>query len=212
MRKISFTKLNNARKQFLNDNKEQDHVVITGENNVLISAPHGVPQVRLGKYKVAEIGALSTALYLKKCSPCYLIAKTKCNNDDANFDEVSLYKNTIRKLIKNHDIKYLIDIHGLASSRDCDVNLGIHLGNNIKNNVAIFDVLNTMLKNNGFKVSIDQPFMAGTKTICGSIRREFEGIWTLQIEINCGITNKIDNFDKNCKLLTVLEDWIKLIK
>ena len=41
-----------------------------------------------------------------------MIAKTKNNNDDANFDEVSPYKNTIRKLIKekNPQMKFEIGI------------------------------------------------------------------------------------------------------
>lgn len=212
MERISFVKFNNLRKRFLNENKGLDHVVENGENNILISAPHGVSQIRLGKVKVAEIGALSTAIYLKNNTKCYFIAKTKCNNDDANFDEVSSYKNSIRKLVKQYGIKYIIDIHGLASNRECDINLGTHLGNNIKNNVSLFDKLNAQLKSNGFRVSIDQPFMAGTRTICSSIMREFEGIWTLQIEINCGITNKGENINKNVKLLSILEDWINSIK
>ena len=81
----------------MNQNKEKDHVVLKGKNNVLISAPHGVSQVRLGKYKYSEIGSLTTALYLFENSNCFLIAKTQNNNDDANFDEKSKYKNSIEK-------------------------------------------------------------------------------------------------------------------
>ena len=213
MKEITFNKFNNNRKQFLTSNKNADHIVKEGTNNILISAPHGVPQVRLGKYKCHELGSVATALHLKTCCDnCYFIAKTKCNNDDANFDEVSPYKNTIRKLIKEKNIKFVIDFHGLASHRECDVNLGVHFGENIKNDVATFDLLNNMLVSGGFVVSIDQPFMAGTRTICGSLIDEFEDIWVLQIEINCGITNNPKNFEKNKKLLSVFESWINQIK
>ena len=190
---MKFNTLHNNRKNFLDRNKSEDHVVVTGNNKILISAPHGVSQVRLGKFKMSEIGALSTALYLQKETNSYLIAKTQNNNDDANFDESCPYKSTIAGLIRNKDIQYIIDIHGLSSKRECDVNLGTHLGNNIKTNKKIFDSLHRTLIKNGFITTIDQPFMAGSKTISGSMASKFPQVWTLQIEINCNITNKARN-------------------
>lgn len=212
MDKITFDKIYNSRKTFLNNNKDKDHIVFNGLNNILISAPHGVSQVRLGKLKFQETGSLSTALYLYNQSNCFFIAKTKNNNDDANFDKDSEYKNTIRELIKKYNIKYILDFHGLASFRDCDLNLGIHFGENIKNNVELFNNLNNALINNGFKVSIDQPFMAGTNTICGTMIDEFDDIWTIQIEINSAITNKKENFVLYNKLLNIFINWINSIK
>ena len=104
--KFSFKSLHENRKWFIRANKNNDHVVLLGSNNILISAPHGVSQIRLGKLKVAEIGALATALQIKNSTDCFFIAKTANNNDDANFDEHSAYKNSIRQLIKNNNIKY----------------------------------------------------------------------------------------------------------
>lgn len=132
--KETFYSIHKKRKEFVDNNKNKDHIILKGTNNILISSPHGVSQIRLGKYKSCEIGSLSTALFLKNNTNCFLIAKTKNNNDDANFDEVSLYKNSIRNLIKTNQINYIIDIHGLGSKRNCDINLGTHLGNNISNN------------------------------------------------------------------------------
>ena len=185
--------------------------MLVGNRDILISAPHGVSQVRLGKYKHCEIGSLTTAAYLQNETKCHLIAKTKNNSDDANFDENSKYKTSIKKLIQEKDIKYLIDIHGLASNRDCDINLGTHIGQNIKNDLDLFNNLYNSLISNSFNVSIDQPFMAGQQTISGSINNEFN-LWTLQVEINCAITNKKENFERYKKLLTILTNWIKTIK
>lgn len=205
---MNFNQLHNYRKQFIRTNKSKDHTILIGNNNVLISAPHGVSQVRLGKYKFCEIGSLATALYLQQKTNSYAIVKTKNNNDDANFDESSLYKNSIEKLIKEKDIKYIIDIHGLSAKRDCDINFGTHLGNNIKSNEKIFyDLYNALISNN-FITKIDQPFMAGSKTISGSMANKYPRLWTLQIEINCTITNREENFDKYQILLKILTDWI----
>ena len=63
------------RKNFLEVNKSKDNVLINGNNNILLSAPHGVSQVRLGKPKHSEIGSLTTALFLQKYSNCFLIAR-----------------------------------------------------------------------------------------------------------------------------------------
>ena len=102
-------------------------------------------------------------------------------------------------------------MHGLSSNRNCDINLGTHIGENIKNNLDIFNRLHNLLISNGFSVSIDQPFMAGQQTISGSINNEFN-IWTLQVEINCTITNKKENFERYKKLLNILTGWLKTIK
>lgn len=208
---VSFDKLHNQRKSFLKEFANKDHIIVNGTNNILISAPHGVSQVRLGKHKVSEIGSLSTALYLKANTGCSLIAKTKNNNDDANFDGRSSYKNSIKSLIMDNNIKYIIDIHGLGANRECDINLGTHLGNNIQNDINAFNLLNKLLSDNGYKVSIDQPFMAGSQTICGSIKNEFSNVWTLQIEINCAITNRKENFVRYKQLLNIFIEWINII-
>lgn len=212
MVKQSFNTIHNNRKAFLTKNLNQDHVIIKGNNNILISAPHGVSQVRLGKYKPPEIGSIATALFLQNKTNCFLIAKTKNNNDDANFDDDSNYKNSIEKLIQNHNIKYVIDIHGLAANRGFDVNLGTHLGKNIEKNEIVFENLVNSLIQNNFVTSIDNPFMGGLKTISGSVKNKFNNIFTLQIEINCSITNKAVNINKYNSLLNVLVDWLEQIK
>ena len=205
-----FNKVHTERKNFIASNRLKDHVIISGKNNVLISAPHGVSQVRLGKYKSAEIGSLALALYLQQKTNSFLIAKTKNNNDDANFDDCSKYKDDVMDIIKRHNIKYFIDFHGLAQNRDCDINLGTHLGKNIETNIEAFNSLqNSLLVN--FSVIVDQPFMAGSKTLSGSIKNEFEDIFTIQIEVNCGITNRKHNFKRFKLLAETLEKWIQQI-
>ena len=212
MKKITFEKLVAERDVFLNDNANLDHVVITGNNNVLISAPHGVEQTRNGKSKVYEPGSVTTGLYLQKQTGSFFIAKTKNNNDDANYDEQSSYKDSIKDLIRADKIKYIIDLHGLAETRECEINLGINGGKNVSNNIELFNDLNTSLMASGFNVFIDEPFSGGDKTISGSLKNEFCDIWTIQIEIRCDITNKKENFEHYKTLLKVLENWIGKIK
>ncbi len=212
MKNITFNKINQERKSFLSLNESLDHKILIGQNNVLLSAPHGVSQVRLGKHKYQEKGSLATALYLQKVTNSFLIAKTKNNNDDANFDENCEYKNAIKKLIVKNNIKFIIDFHGLSSKRKMDINLGTHIGKNVENNLDKFNSLYNDLKQNNFIVTIDQPFMATRNTISSSMKRQFHQLFTIQIEINCAITNNIKNFRKYQSLLTILTQWINSLK
>lgn len=209
---ISFDKVHKNRKEFLKRHENDDHAEIIGRGDILISVPHAVSQVRLGRYKVAEIGSLAVGLQLANGGNFHFICKTKNNNDDANFDLNSFYKDSLRRIINKYAIKYLIDIHGLASYRDCDINLGTHLGKNTASDEGILKDLINKLEVAGFSVSIDQPFMAGSQTIAGAMKNEQDRLWSLQIEINCNITNKRKNFYRMKKLLSVLNNWLESVE
>ena len=204
---MNFNQFRNLRLMFLKEHKTQDHAVILGDRPVLISAPHGVSQVRLGKQKVAEIGTIPFALTIQKKTNSHLIAKTKNSFDDANFDEISKFKTKLQMMVENKNIAYLFDIHGLAKKREMDINLGINFGKSISSKPALFDTLVENLKNAGFMVSIDQPFSGGPKTIAGSTNEKFN-IWTVQVEINSKITNNPENISRLNKLINVFENFI----
>lgn len=202
-------KIHQKRKEFQKQNENKSHTFLCGKGNVIISSPHGVNQVRLGKLKRAELGSIAVALHLQKLTNCHLIAKTKNCFDDANFDEHSSYKTDLEKFINENHIKFLIDIHGLNASRGCDINFGIHLGENISSNLMLFDNLNSAFQKQGFITWIDQPFMAGGNTISHSMKKAIPKLWTIQLEINYKLTNFAQNSEKLEKLVIILAEWIK---
>jgi len=208
---MEFRKIHNDRKKLLRENKENDFVLVEGENKVMISAPHGVVQTRLGKSKYAERGSLATALFLSKRKKTFLIAKTKNNFDDANFDVVSPYKDAIDELATRGRINYLLDFHGLASFRDCDINLGTNFEHNTENDKRLLNILVKKLENADFKVSCDTPFKSGGTTVAGYTKQRHKNMWTIQIEINCKITNEKENFEKWKSLLEIFEEFIDMM-
>ena len=208
----SFNQIHSDRENFVNKNCRKDHIIINGKNKVIISAPHGVDQVRLGKLKYREIGSLASAIYLSSQTNSFLIAKTKNNCNDANFDEKSSYKKDLLRCIKHNGIKYVIDFHGLSNKRGLDINFGTHLGQNIASNELAFNLLYDELLKNSFIISIDQPFMGGVNTIAWFAKKNMDDVFSLQIEINCDITNKKENYDKFCVLLKILTNWINNLK
>ena len=118
------------------------------------------------------------------------------------------YRNRIKTAISTQNIKYLIDFHGLAKRRPCDINLGINFGQNICRNEKLFNSLKNALEHSGFSVSVDEPFCAGPKTIAGSIAKQFN-IWSIQIEINCAITNEPKNIDRCNLLINTIINWLE---
>ncbi len=206
MNRFSFNQTRKIRKQLLQVNCGKDHIYIKGNNNVIISVPHGVSQTRLGKHKVAELGTIPMGIIVADNTNSHLIVKTKNNFDDANFDKDCFYREDLKQIIKDNNIKYLIDFHGLARWRSMDVNLGTHLENNVAINKPLFDKLCDRLNQN-FVVEIDKPFMASYTTISGYFSKELS-MWTIQIEINSGITNDPKNIEKFNLLANTLIDWI----
>lgn len=180
---FNFRKFHDDRKRFLRENKDESFVIESGNIPFIVSAPHGVSQVRLGKSKFKEPGSLSLALDVAKRTGAHLIAKTKNCNDDANFEEICPYKEELKRYINANDIKFLIDFHGMKKSRNIDVEFGTNLGQNIKANEKLFDFLCYNLKNDGFVVEVDQPFKASSKSVAGQVARDC-GIWTIQMEVN----------------------------
>ena len=203
---FTFNEFHKIRKDLLKD-CESDYVYFETNSSVLVSAPHGVSQVRLGKFKVAEIGTIPVAKMLASALKTNLIIKTKNNDDDANFTLDCDYRTRIENAVKTQKIKYLIDFHGMAKHRPFDINLGINFGNNIKQDEKMFSSLKNALENAGLNVSIDEPFCAGPTTIAGSFAKNFN-IWTIQIEINCAITNETKNIEKCNNLVHALIDWL----
>lgn len=194
--------------KFLKDNCDENFVVVEGSGNFMVSAPHGVQQLRLGKRKFAEPGSLALALEVGKRTNAHLIAKTKNCNDDANFDRISPYKETLKKYIKENNIKYLIDFHGMKKSRPIDINLGVFMGFNIRPNEPLFDFLSDEFKSKGFVVENDNPFWAKSPTVAGSIAQEL-GIWTLQLEVNYKYTSE-EKFQS--RLVDIVDCLIKTIE
>lgn len=209
--RISHKKFVKIRKQFFLAHQEPDFFVDTKSSPILISVPHAVKQTRLGKQKNEEIGTLSTGIILADRLNSSLIIKTRNNFDDANFDKESNYKDKIKYLISAVGIKYIIDIHGLKRERDCDINLGINFGTNIKNDVNLYDKILSGLKNAGFVTTIDNPFRAGERTISGYFSTNYN-VWTIQIEINSRITNDSKYISKLNELLDILTSAFKTIK
>jgi len=171
---------------------EQEYHTIESENSrVLVSAPHGVGQVRLGKKKFAEPSTIGIALALNNKTGCNTIIKVANEHNDANFDMVSKFKTKMEDMIIDHRIRFVLDIHSLASWREELVNVGIYHGYLLQTQrkESMLDVLIKFFEEQGLPVHFDQPFSAGPKTITYYFG-EGRKVFACQIEVNSKIFTK----------------------
>ena len=172
-------------KFFQSKESRKSFSLIGGNGCTMVSAPHSVEQTREGKVKYGEYhtGVLARMLYddLK----CPIIFKSFNDNDDANYDEQSAYKESLKKYVIRNNIKYLIDLHQLAPYREVNIDLGTGFGKNISPYPEIIDIAKKhFIGNNISNITIDNPFSAAyPHTISSYIFRECQ-ICCLQIEIN----------------------------
>ena len=185
---------------------EDDFLILKGNIPILFSAPHTMYQVRdNGTIKLNEPYTKAIALYLNKYSNVYSIVKNNDTGIDSNRDNYDDYNVEMRRLIKEKNIKIVIDLHGASKDREFDVEFGTL--NNLSADFSTIKELEEAFTENGIlNVSHNSPFKGGAIT---------QGVYALddvdviQIEIN-GKYRDHDNIDNLNKLIHSLQNFIDL--
>ncbi len=160
-------------------------VIEKGDIKIMLSAPHSVNHFRNGKVKSREINTDTLLKMIKERLDINIIYKTNSENEDANYDEVSKYRDTLVEYIRDENIKLLLDIHGMRCSRKEDICIGTAHGKNTKGREDIVEEMVRVFNKYGYKnVSIDEPFSAKNPN-CVSTNISYRcDIPAFQIEIN----------------------------
>ncbi len=193
--------------------KVSGRLYIPGSEKILISAPHGVEQTRLGKIKFAETRTGSIAKYLNTHYQTPALIKTQNLADDANYDENCEYKDFLSTLIPKLKIKALIDLHIMSDKRDYDIDIGTGEGSNLEN----YDLIPTVIleifkKNQILNPKIDKFFKAKSKnTVCATISRRCN-IPCIQLELNYGLLLESPPSARQKNVLCSLIEIIEYLK
>ena len=189
---------------------KEEYLVLEGsDSKFLLSAPHAIGQVRLGMKKGAEPSTASLALVLQKLTNCHAIIKVANENNDANFDEKSVYKTKMEQVVREKDIKFILDLHGLASTRKVLINSGVYHGQLLQTEEKLkhFNKFEDILLGNGFNPIADNPFSGGPLTIAYHFGKD-EGIFSIQVEVNSRIFMR-SNENRLNRLINALKQFIK---
>lgn len=77
-----------------------------------------------GTIKLKEPYTKAIALYLNKHYNIYAIIKNNDTGIDSNRNNYDKYNIELRRLIKENNIKLVIDLHGSSKDRDFDIEFG----------------------------------------------------------------------------------------
>ena len=166
--------------------KEHDESfeLLHGTGCVMISAPHSVEQTRNGAIKFAEPQTGVLARMLHDSLGCPVIYQTKNCGDDANYDMESPYKQALADYVRQNGIRFVLDLHQLARTRDVQINIGTGRYKNVSDQRQI-DAAVAVFETRGIgKILIDTPFAAACPNTVSSYISTACGIPCMQIEMH----------------------------
>ena len=158
-----------------------DFIILKGDIPVLFSSPHTMIQKKEdGSVKYNEKYTKAISLYLNKYYKSYSIIKLNDTGTDSNRDNYDKYNIEMRRIIKDKNIKLVIDLHGSRSDRDFDIEFGTL--NNLSVDYSTIKELEEEFKLNGINnIKYNDPFKGGfiTQGLYG-----LTDIDIIQLEIN----------------------------
>ncbi len=189
------------------ENKEIKDSIYYKEGTIpiLLSSPHTMEQIKEdGNIKLPEPFTKAINMYISNTLDTYSIIKINDTGIDPNSETEEEYKNKILDIIKDNNIKLVIDIHGASINREFDIELGT-LNNLSADYSTIKELKEAFIEHGITNIEINNPFKGGgiTKTIYGNTN-----IDVIQIEIN----RKYRNIENLEKIETLIESIISFIK
>ena len=182
-----------------------DYTILKGNVPILFSAPHTMYQLRDdGSTKLKEPYTKAIALYLNKYCNTYAIVKNNDTGIDSNRDNYDQYNVEMRRLIKENNIKLVIDLHGASKDRKFDIEFGT-LNNLSADFSTIKELEEAFTENHINNSNYNNPFKGGAIT---------QGIYSLdyvdviQIEIN-GKYRDYNNIKQLENLIQSLQNFVK---
>ena len=163
---------------------KNDYKYKKGSIPILISAPHSVKQIRNDELKPADIYTGAIIKTLGKNTNAHIIYKTHTKDDENHTDESTAYRKKIKEIIKDNEIKVIIDLHGMSKDKDSDIDIGT--GGSSNPNLLVEDYILSSVKNSlsSLKYSVNKYFSAKGKLTISVYCSQKLGIPTLQLEIN----------------------------
>lgn len=99
-----------------------------GRLPVLISAPHGAAHHRNGRTKQEDEYTAAFARLLGERTHAHVLYAFARSDDDPNYDRHSPYKTALADLVAAHDIRFVIDLHGMSDRYKFGIAVGTMCG------------------------------------------------------------------------------------
>ncbi len=195
MKNISYEEIEDY---FINERESSSlgHKIESGENPILLTAPHSVTHIREGRPKTGEFRTGLIVKLLGELSSCHIAYKTKNLSDDANYDANCSFKDDIINYINRNNIKLVLDFHISKPEREYSIDIGTGKGKNIKGRSDLLTCIREGLDSRYENVVVDHTFPASyANTVSATVARK-ANIPAFQIEINWKIIEDYNAMDE----------------
>ena len=159
---------------------------VEGSAPILISAPHGARHLRKNKWKEEDEYTASLAIKLAEDTGAHVICVIHRTREDPNYMMPSTYKESVKEIIRNHGIAFLLDIHGASKKRPFKVCVGTRYDRLERSSCPTFKALiEASLQDFQEQPIFNRQYFRATKDeTVTSFARNVCGIESAQIEIN----------------------------
>lgn len=99
-----------------------------GRRPLLISAPHGAAHRRDDRYKQEDEFTAAFARLVAQRVGAHALYAYALSESDPNWDRESPYKDALRRLVADHGIRFVIDIHGMSDRHHFGIAIGTMCG------------------------------------------------------------------------------------
>lgn len=182
----------------------EDTVFLKGSRKILITCPHSTVHQRKGKRKIMELYTAAIGTILHSQTDCCCLYTNRIQKSDPNYYEDSEFKKTVKKVIQDQNIKFVLDIHGTGSRRKYDIYPGTGKENEfLLGNDKILEMLYSNAKLHDISVGSLDIFPAVRQmTVTKFVAREIKTP-SMQLEINrrMRVPDGSGNFTRTVKLL-----------
>lgn len=186
---------------------EEKYRVISGGNNVLLSAPHSVNQIRDDDVRDAEKYTGALVRYLCNSTSSYGIFEI-FTHADPNNDIESDYKNAVINLINTYNIKLLIDVHSSKFKDNTDIDIVTNKRETLVGRNELFDKLKELGVRYNLKIDENNVPNKDMENEIISVSSLLCGIPSIRVVINEEKLDVMVNEEKATKIVNLLEEFI----
>jgi len=99
-----------------------------GRLPILLSAPHGAAHRRDGRYKAEDEYTAAFARLLAERTGAHALYACAQSDSDPNWDRDAPYKAALRQLVAAHDLRFILDLHGMSDRHRFGIAVGTMCG------------------------------------------------------------------------------------
>ncbi|TMW72343.1 N-formylglutamate amidohydrolase [Alteribacter natronophilus] len=177
-----------------------------GSNSVLITAPHTVTHIRDGEVKLSEPYTGALALLMNEYSGAHTLYALKETRDPNQYND-TYFKEEMSRVIRKYNISLVIDLHGAASHRPFDVDIGTSHGtlagagdvSRLKDSLAKYDYHRTYE---------NHTFTASDASHVANYAVNERGVTAMQVELNRSMRDPRHNFEAFYRTLLAFADYL----